>query len=179
MEGNGTVYRNMVVSTKVSAAQKVDLLRLAEKYGMSLSEFMYIILDTYKNQYEYISRDNPEVEQLKNENRALERKISRLKSDLENADYFAAQMEEKKQILEKERDEYKYQIREYAADNDKLEELCKSKDEEIGSLKAELNKNVPTMLDNEILKKGLKTSGSLSALGAISLGASLFGGFRR
>jgi predicted RNase H-like nuclease (RuvC/YqgF family) len=179
MEGNGTVYRNMVVSTKVSAPQKVDLLRLAEKYGISMSEYIYIILESFKNDYDYIGQDKPEVEKLKNDKKALERKIARLETDLENADYFAAQMEAKKLALEKERDEFKYQIKEYAADNDKLRELCESKDLAIEGLKNELQKNAPIMADNEALKRSLRTSTNLSALGAISVGAALFGGFRR
>lgn len=179
MEGNGTVYRNMVVSTKVSAPQKVDLLRLAEKFGISMSEFIYIILESFKNDFEFISRDKPEVEKLKNDKKALERKIARLETDLENADYFAAQMEEKKLEIEKERDEFKYQIKEYAADNDMLKELCDSRDLVIKGLKDELEKNAPTMSDNETLKRGLRTSANLSALGAVSLGAALIGVFKR
>ena len=179
MEGNVTVYRNMVVSTKVSAPQKVDLLRLAEKYGISMSEYIYIILESFKNDYDYIGQDKPEVEKLKNDKKALERKIARLKADLENADYFAAQMEEKKLVIEKERDEFKYQIKEYAADNDKLRELCDSRDLVIKGLKEELEKNAPIMSNNEAFKRGLRTSTNLSALGAISLGAALIGGFRR
>ena len=71
-----------------------------------------------------------------------------------------------------------YQIKEYAVDNDKFKELCDSRDLVIESLKDELQKNAPIMADNETLKRSLRTSANLSALGAILLGAALFGGFR-
>lgn len=179
MEGKGTVHRNMVVSTKVSAAQKVYLLKLAEKHGMSMSEFVHIILESYKDQFEYIGQDNPEVEKHKNDNAVLKRKVARLEANLENADHFGEKMLQKNDALEKERDEYRYTIKEYAADNDKFKEAYDDLLIENKDLRMELKKNTPTMIDNEILKKGIKTNANLNALGAISLGAALIGSLRR
>ena len=172
-------HRNMVISTKVSAAQKVELLRLAEMHGVTLSDFVNITVENYKYQFGYIGQDNPEVDKLKKEIKTKERKISRLEANLENADHFADQMLQKKENTEKERDEFRYSVREYAADNDKLKQACSNKDEIIEDLKAELKKNVPTMINNQILKKGMRTNANLNALGAISLGAAYFGFLRR
>ena len=66
-------YRNMTISLKVAAEEKIMLKRLAEKHKVSLSEFMYNLVMCFKNQYEYIGMLSPKEEKLA-ENLRLEKK---------------------------------------------------------------------------------------------------------
>jgi hypothetical protein len=66
-------YRNMTISLKVAAEEKIMLRRLAEKYNVTLSEFMYNLVMCFKNQYDYIGMLNPREEKLA-ENLRLEKK---------------------------------------------------------------------------------------------------------
>ena len=52
MENENVKYRNMTISLKVAADEKIMLRRLAEKYKVSLSEFMYNLVMCFKNQYD-------------------------------------------------------------------------------------------------------------------------------
>ncbi len=173
MEGNGTVYRNMVVSTKVSAAQKVDLSRLAEKQGMSLSEFIHIILESYKNQFEYIGQDNPEVTKLKEENTAKSKRIQILKVERENADHCVHLRDQAVLKAQNKADEYKYALREKAADYEKLQEELENKVLKIERLEAEIEKHIPFAKENESLRKTMRSNTKLSAIGTLSMIAGL------
>ena len=42
-------YRNMTISLKVAAEEKIMLRRLAEKYNVTLSEFLYNIVMCLKH----------------------------------------------------------------------------------------------------------------------------------
>ena len=57
-------YRNMTISLKVAAEEKIMLRRLAEKHSVTLSEFMYNLVMCFKNQYDYIGMLNPREEKL-------------------------------------------------------------------------------------------------------------------
>jgi uncharacterized protein (DUF1778 family) len=54
MENENVKYRNMTISLKVAADEKIMLRRLAEKHSVTLSEFMYNLVMCFKNQYDYI-----------------------------------------------------------------------------------------------------------------------------
>ena len=66
-------YRNMTISLKVAAEEKIMLRRLAEKYKVTLSEFLYNLVMCFKNQYDYIGMLSTKEEKLA-ENLRLEKK---------------------------------------------------------------------------------------------------------
>ena len=68
-------YRNMTISLKVAAEEKIMLKRLAEKYKVSLSEFMYNLVMCFKNQYDYIGMLSPKEEKLAENLRLEKRKM--------------------------------------------------------------------------------------------------------
>jgi hypothetical protein len=71
-------HRNMTISLKVAADEKIMLRRLAEKYSVTLSEFMYNLVMCFKNQYDYIGMLTPREEKLAKNLRKEKNKNSKL-----------------------------------------------------------------------------------------------------
>ena len=124
MENENVKYRNMTISLKVAAEEKIMLRRLAEKYNVTLSEFMYNLVMCFKNQYDYIGMLSPGEEKLAENLRIEKKQNSKLTAEIENAD-FRVQMEmERAAKAINAKDEFAYQLKEQKAINaDQLEEL--------------------------------------------------------
>lgn len=133
-------YRNMTISLKVAAEEKIMLKRLAEKYKVSLSEFMYNLVMCFKNQYDYIGMLSPKEEKLAENLRLEKKKNAKLIVQIENAD-FRVEMEMNQRIqIQNENHELTYQLKEQKAINaDQAEELRRQK-EIIQALATENNK---------------------------------------
>ena len=129
MENENVKYRNMTISLKVAADEKIMLRRLAEKYKVSLSEFMYNLVMCFKNQYDYIGMLSPGEEKLADNLRKVKKQNSKLTAEIENAD-FRVQMEmERAAKAINAKDEFAYQLKEQKAINaDQLEELKRLKE---------------------------------------------------
>ncbi|MDA0317406.1 MAG: hypothetical protein O2978_07895 [Bacteroidetes bacterium] len=122
-------YRNMTISLKVAAEEKIMLRRLAEKYKVSLSEFMYNLVMCFKNQYDYIGMLSPKEEKLAENLRLEKKKNAKLGVQIENAD-FRIEMEMNHRIqIQNENHELIYQLKEEKAINaDQAEELKRQKE---------------------------------------------------
>ena len=122
-------YRNMTISLKVAAEEKIMLRRLAEKYKVSLSEFMYNLVMCFKNQYDYIGMLSPNEEKLAENLRLEKKKNAKLSVQIENAD-FRVEMEMNHRIqIQNENHELTYQLKEQKAINaDQAEELKRQKE---------------------------------------------------
>ena len=64
-------YRNVTLSTRVSAAHKAEYVRLAAKYNVSVSEWALTLIEHHKNDYGTIGEPTPKEMKLE---RALELK---------------------------------------------------------------------------------------------------------
>ena len=122
-------YRNMTISLKVAAEEKIMLRRLAEKYKVTLSEFMYNLVMCFKNQYDYIGMLSPKEEKLAENLRLEKKKNAKLGFQIENADY-RVEMEMNHRIqIQNKYHELTYQIKEEKAINaDQAEELKRQKE---------------------------------------------------
>ena len=143
-------YRNMTISLKVAAEEKIMLRRLAEKYKVSLSEFMYNLVMCFKNQYDYIGMLSPKEEKLAENLRLEKKKNAKLSVQIENADY-RVEMEMNHRIqIQNENHELTYQLKEQKAINaDQAEELRRQK--EINQALEKENKKLRKLsLDNKL-----------------------------
>ena len=52
--------RNIVISTKVTPEEKAEFIMIAQKYGISLSEWVYSTLSMNKNGYEKVGKKKME-----------------------------------------------------------------------------------------------------------------------
>ena len=117
-------YRNMTISLKVVAEEKIMLRRLAEKYSVTLSEFMYNLVMCFKNQYDYIGMLNPREEKLAENLRLEKKKNAKLSVETENAEFRVKMEMERSDKVIREKDEITFLLKEQKALNvDQLEEL--------------------------------------------------------
>lgn len=155
-------YRNMTISLKVAAEEKIMLKRLAEKYKVSLSEFMYNLVMCFKNQYDYIGMLSPKEEKLAENLRLEKKKNVKLEVQIENAEFrVVMEMNHRIQIQNKNH-ELTYQLKEEKAINaDQAEELKRQK--EINqALKLEVEKLRKLSLDNKLKMLGTSIFGLLA-----------------
>jgi hypothetical protein len=117
-------YRNMTISLKVAAEEKIMLKRLAEKYNVTLSEFLYNIVMCFKGLYAFIGRLTPREEKLAENLRLEKKKNAKLSVKIENAE-FRVDMEMNHRIqIQNKNHELTYQLKEQKAINaDQAEEL--------------------------------------------------------
>lgn len=143
-------YRNMTISLKVAAEEKIMLRRLAEKYKVTLSEFMYNLVMCFKNQYDYIGMLSPKEEKLAENLRLEKKKNAKLGFQIENADY-RVEMEMNHRIqIQNKYHELTYQLKEEKAINADQAEEQKMQKEINQALKAEVEKLRKLHLDNKL-----------------------------
>ena len=131
-------YRNMTISLKVAAEEKIMLKRLAEKNNVTLSEFLYNIVMCFKDLYAFIGRLTPREEKLAENLRLEKKKNAKLSVQIENAD-FRVEMEMNHRIqIQNENHELIYQLKEEKAINANQAQLIIEKDKIIESLQKEV-----------------------------------------
>lgn len=159
-------YRNMTISLKVAAEEKIMLRRLAEKYKVTLSEFMYNLVMCFKNQYDYIGMLSPKEEKLAENLRLEKKKNAKLSVQIENAD-FRVEMEMNHRIqIQNENHELTYQLKEEKAINaDQAEELKRQK-EISQALEVEIKK-LRTQKKDHQLKHAM--AGALGILAGVTI----------
>ena len=87
METHKNNHRNITLSTKATVIDKIELKEIANKNNLTLSELIYSLITVFKNQFENIGKDTPEVERLKKELQLKEKALNKAQINLENADY--------------------------------------------------------------------------------------------
>lgn len=122
-------YRNMTISLKVAAEEKIMLKRLAEKYNVTLSEFLYNIVMCFKGLYAFIGGLTPREEKLAENFRLEKKKNAKLGVQIENAE-FRVEMEMNHRIqIQNENHELTYQLKEQKAINaEQAQELKRQKE---------------------------------------------------
>ena len=139
-------YRNVTLSTRVSAAQKAEYVILAAKYNVSVSEWALTIIENFKNDYGTIGQPTPKEMKLE---RALELKnkeIQKLKAQRDTSDEFAAQMQERSNKAIHDRDESNYALKQALIEVKKYKSRLKIAESLIGKerLKETNNKSIIT-----------------------------------
>jgi chromosome segregation ATPase len=168
MENIANTHRNMTISTKVTALQKIELGKLAEKYKVSTSELMFNLIECNKYHYKYLGGITPKEEKLEKELAAQKRKVNRLTADLENADYKVTLQEQQVVKYQNKVDEYRYEIKETKAENSTLNEAYNDLLTQNELLETALE-NDSTKEDNMALLKSLKIQKKLSIAGLVSM----------
>ena len=132
-------YRNMTLSTKVSARQKSEYVKLASQNGISVSEWVACLIESNKNKYGKEGDPTKREIELEKEIESIRKKNVRLKKDRESADYRVSLEMKRADKAINERDEIRYQLKEKIVENDMLKnkiEKHKPKFEEINDEKS-------------------------------------------
>ena len=129
----------MTLSTKVSARQKSEYVKLASQNGISVSEWVACIIESNKNKYGKEGDPTKREIELEKEIESIRKKNVRLKKDRESADYRVSLEMKRADKAVNERDEIRYQLKEKVVENDMLKnkiEKHKPKFEEINDEKS-------------------------------------------
>ena len=126
-------YRNVTLSTRVSAAQKAEYVRLAAKYNVSVSEWALTLIEHHKNDYGTIGEPTPKEVKLE---RALELKnkeIQKLKAQRDTTDEYAANMQQRSNKAIHDRDESNYALKQALVEVEKYKSHLKIAESLIGT----------------------------------------------
>jgi predicted RNase H-like nuclease (RuvC/YqgF family) len=136
---NNMHYRNVTLSTRVSAAQKAEYARLAAKYNVSVSEWALTLIEHHKNDYGTIGEPTPKEVKLE---RALELKnkeIQKLKAQRDTTDEYAANMQQRSNKAIHERDESNYALKQALVEVEKYKSHLKIAESLIGTERPSVN----------------------------------------
>ena len=79
-------YRNCTVSFRTTSAHKIQLNKLAEASSMPTSEYLLHLTNLHPHVIDKMSGETIKEQQLREEVRKLQRRVTKLETDLENAD---------------------------------------------------------------------------------------------
>ena len=113
-------YRNITLSTRVSAAQKSEFVKIAESHGISPSEWMLTIIETNKNSYGKANDPTPNEIKQKRENELLKKQLKKAIAQRDTSDEYGANMQERSNKAVRERDESNYALKVALAEKEKF-----------------------------------------------------------
>ena len=163
METHKNNHRNITLSTKATVIDKIELKEIAKKNDLTLSELIYSLITVFKNQYENIGKDTPEVEKLKKEIQLKNKALNKAQINLENADYKVKLEMERADKASHKYDECRYQLKEALARETDL----KNHNEELVKENSKLNKTVTSLTNynnsDNYKKAGIGLAGVIGA----------------
>jgi hypothetical protein len=149
-------YRNITLSTRVSAAQKSEFVKIAESHGVSPSEWMLTIIETNKHSYGKANDPTPNEIKQKRENELLKKQLQKTIVQRDTSEEYAANMLDRSNKAVRERDESNYALKVALTENDKLKRRIsaieslmgreKSKETESGSFINPISVSLTTIL---------------------------------
>ena len=113
-------YRNITLSTRVSAAQKAEYVKIAASHGISPSEWMASVIEMNKFSYGKIGDPTPLEIKQKRENELLKKQVQKTIVQRDTSDEYAASMLDRSNKAVRERDESNYALKVALTKNDKL-----------------------------------------------------------
>ena len=153
---NRNTYLNITLSTRVSAAQKAEYVKIAASHGISPSEWMASVIEMNKFSYGKIGDPTPNEIKQKRENELLEKKLQKTIVQRDTSDEYAANMLDRSNKAVRERDESTYALKVALVEKEKfkrrlnaIESLMgkeKAKETESGSLIAPVSIGLGSIL---------------------------------
>ena len=118
-------YRNVTLSTRVSAAQKAEYVRLAAKYNVSVSEWALTLIEHHKNDYGTIGDPTPKEVKLERALQLKNKEIQKLTAQRDTTDEYAASMQKRSNQAVIDRDETNYALKEALVEVEKYKKRLK------------------------------------------------------
>lgn len=128
-------YRNVTLSTRVSAAQKAEYVRLAAKYNVSVSEWALTLIEHHKNDYGTIGEPTPKEVKLERELDLKNKEIQKLTAQRDTTDEYAANMQHRSNKAIHDRDESNYALKQALVEVEKYKSRLKIADSMLGTEK--------------------------------------------
>ena len=135
-------YRNVTLSTRVSATQKAEYVKLAGKFNISLSEWVLTLIEHHKNGYGTIGDPTPKEVKLDREIQLKNKQIQKLKAQRDTTDEYAASMQKRSNQAVTDRDDSNFALKEALVEVEKYKKRLKIAESLIGIEKPkEINSN--------------------------------------
>ena len=132
---NRNTYRNITLSTKVSAAQKAEYVKIAVSHGISPSEWMASVIEMNKFSYGKIGDPTPLEIKQKRENELLKKQLQKTIVQRDTSDEYAANMLDRSNKAVRERDESNYALKVALVEIEKYKSRLKIAESMIGPKK--------------------------------------------
>ena len=113
-------YRNITLSTRVSAAQKAEYVKIASSHNISVSEWMASVIEMNKFSYGKIGDPTPLEIKQKRENELLKKQLQKTIVQRDTSEEYAANMLDRSNKAVRERDESNYAAKEAIVDKEKF-----------------------------------------------------------
>jgi len=126
-------YRNVTLSTRVSAAQKAEYVRLAAKYNVSVSEWALTLIEHHKNDYGTIGEPTPKEVKLERVLELKNKEIQKLKAQRDTTDEYASNMQQRSNKAIHDRDESNYALKQVLVEVEKYKNRLKIAESLIGT----------------------------------------------
>ena len=122
---NNIHYRNVTLSTRVSATQKAEYVKLAGKYNISISEWVLTLIEHHKNGYGTIGDPTPKEVKLERALQLKNKEIQKLTAQRDTTDEYAASMQKRSNQAVIDRDETNYALKEALVEVEKYKKRLK------------------------------------------------------
>lgn len=129
---NNMHYRNVTLSTRVSAAQKAEYVKLAGKFNISLSEWALTLIEHHKNGYGTIGDPTSKEVKLEREIQLKNKQIQKLKAQRDTTDEYAASMQKRSNQAIIDRDDSNYVLKGALVEVEKYKKRLKIAESLIG-----------------------------------------------
>ena len=129
---NNMHYRNITLSTRVSAAQKAEYVKLAGKFNISISEWALTLIEHHKNGYGTIGDPTPKEVKLEREIQLKNKQIQKLKAQRDTTDEYAASMQKRSNQAVTDRDDSNFALKEALVEVEKYKKRLKIAESLIG-----------------------------------------------
>ena len=130
---NNMQYRNVTLSTRVSATQKAEYVKLAGKFNISLSEWVLTLIEHHKNGYGTIGDPTPKEVKLERALQLKNKEIQKLTAQRDTTDEYAASMQKRSNQAVTDRDESNYALKQALVEVEKYKSHLKIAESLIGS----------------------------------------------
>jgi hypothetical protein len=130
---NNMHYRNVTLSTRVSAAQKAEYVKLAGKFNISTSEWALTLIEHHKNDYGTIGDPTPKEVKLERALQLKNKEIQKLTAQRDTTDEYAASMQKRSNQAVIDRDETNYALKQALIEVEKYKSHLKIAESLIGS----------------------------------------------
>ena len=118
-------YRNVTLSTRVSAAQKAEYVKLAGKFNISISEWALTLIEHHKNGYGTIGDPTPKEVKLEREIQLKNKQIQKLTAQRDTTDEYAASMQKRSNQAVTDRDDSNFALKETLVEVEKYKKRLK------------------------------------------------------
>ena len=126
-------YRNVTLSTRVSATQKAEYVKLAGKHNISVSEWALTLIEHHKNDYGTIGDPTPKEVKLSRGLDLKNKENQKLKAQRDTTDEYAASMQKRSNKAIQNRDDSNYALKEALVEVEKYKKRLKITESLIGT----------------------------------------------